>query len=128
MSILLLQTLDYLMYALHVVVIGINTFAWIFHKTRRIHLVIILATTFSWFVLGIWYGFGYCFLTDLEWDIKRQLGETSLPASFIHYAINTTLNMGINTRLLDVLTGLIFGIALVMALILNYRDFKLRGN
>ena len=126
MPISILQFLDVLMYTIHVVVISINTFGWIFRRTRKIHLVVVLTTAFSWLVLGLWFGFGYCFLTDWEWDIKRQLGEISLPPSFIHYMINNSLNLSIDAGVLDLLTGLVFAVALVMSVVLNYRDMKIQ--
>ena len=56
-------------------------------KTRKLHLISLGLTTFSWLVPGIWYGFGYCFLTDRHWEIKEKFGQTGLPASFIYLKI-----------------------------------------
>ena len=58
---------------------------WIWLKTRRVHRYVLIATWASWLGLGIKYGLGYCFLTDWHWDVKRQLGMTDLPKSFIHF-------------------------------------------
>jgi hypothetical protein len=120
----MLKFLDILLYTIHVLVILGNTFLWIWKKTRRIHLVIILTTAFSWFVMGIWYGWGYCFLTDWEWDIKRQLGETNLPHSFVHYWVNISMGLNISASVLDALTLGVFIIALVLSIIMNWRDRK----
>ena len=118
----MLKVLDILLYSIHIAVIFANTFLWIWRKTRKIHLVIILATAFSWFVMGIWYGWGYCFLTDWEWDIKRKLGETDLPNSFIHYWVNRSMGLNIPAETLDILTAVIFAAALILSLWLNWRD------
>jgi len=99
-------------------------FGWIIKKTRRIQLVTILATTFSWFIIGIWYGWGYCFLTDWEWDLKRRIGEQDLPHSFIHYLVNNTFGLNINSEFLDILTVVFFVFALFAGLIINYLDFR----
>ncbi len=99
-------------------------FLWIWQRTRKVHLVVILATAFSWFVMGIWYGWGYCFLTDWEWDIKRQLGENDLPNSFIHYLANNTLSLNISAEILDGLTLVVFIIAFFLSVILNIMDYK----
>ncbi|MBT3271653.1 MAG: DUF2784 family protein, partial [Spirochaetales bacterium] len=51
----------------HSCVIIFNLTGWIWRKTRIPHLILIGLTAFSWFVLGIWYGFGYCPSTDWHW-------------------------------------------------------------
>ncbi|HUR31773.1 MAG TPA: hypothetical protein VMZ69_10110 [Saprospiraceae bacterium] len=43
-------------------------------KTRKAHLLVIDLTIASWFIIGLWKGFGYCFLTDWHWRIKEKLG------------------------------------------------------
>ena len=118
----MLVLLDIVLFTVHVVVIGINSFAWLFRKTRKLHLVVIVTTAFSWFIIGLWYGMGYCFLTDWEWEIKRQLGETNLPSSFVHYLVNRSLGLSISEGTLDFLTGAVFAIALVGSVVLNLRD------
>ncbi len=78
----------------------------------------------SWFVLGIWKGWGYCILTDWEWDIKRELGETQLPSSFTAYLANNIFGLGWSRALVDSLTlaGLI--VAIIGAAVMNFRDFR----
>jgi hypothetical protein len=55
----------------------------------------------SWFVLGAWYGVGYCLLTDWHWDIKRQLGEVNLPNSYIEYCLARFTGYNVAGELLD---------------------------
>ncbi|MCC5921935.1 MAG: DUF2784 domain-containing protein [Cyclobacteriaceae bacterium] len=71
--------------AFHTLFIVFNVVGWAFEKTRKTHLVTISLTLMSWGVLGIWYGFGYCPLTDWHWQVLRALGETELPvvSSFV---------------------------------------------
>ena len=121
---LLLNIVDVLLYTVHMGVILINLFGWISKKTRRIQLISIIITSFSWFIVGFWYGWGYCFLTDWEWEIKAKLGETDLPASFIHYLANTTLGFNINTDILDLITVITFLMAIILCLITNYIDLR----
>lgn len=114
--------LDIIFTLTHVVVIGFNLVGWIWKKTRRLHLLSIILTTLSWGLLGIWYGFGYCFLTDWQWQIKRKLGETDLPASFIQYAIDHTTGWATDSFWIDMMTALSFGIVAILSVILNIRD------
>ncbi len=78
----LYRFLDIFFVIFHCLLILFNLFGWIWPKTRKLHRISLGLTVFSWLVPGIWYGFGYCFLTDWHWDIKEKLGHTGLPASF----------------------------------------------
>ena len=122
----LLKFLDALLYMAHVLVIGFNVLGWIWQKTRKWHLLSILLTSLSWFVLGIWYGFGYCFLTDWQWNIKRKIGATALPSSFIDHFVNQVLGFSIDPVLIDNVTGITFVLAAVLSIILNARDFIIK--
>ena len=119
-----LELLDILLYLAHILLIGFNLLGWMWAKTRFWHLVCVLLTALSWFVLGIWYGFGYCFLTDWQWDVKRQLGQTNLPASFIDHFVNQVLGLTVDSELIDMLTGGLFGLVAVISLLLNVREWR----
>ncbi len=116
----MLYFLDALLFTAHILVIGVNLFAWIWKRTRRAHLWVAGVTVFSWLVLGIWYGFGYCFLTDWEWDVKRKLGETNLPHSFTQYLSNNVLGLELSTTLVDGLTLWLFVAAIGCSVYLNF--------
>lgn len=118
----MLQLLDLIFTLAHVVIIAFNLLGWIWYKTRRLHLLCVLLTALSWFLLGIWYGFGYCFLTDWQWQIKRRLGETDLPASFIKYAADQVTGFNTDPILIDWITVVSFGAVAVLSITLNIRD------
>lgn len=117
-----LRLLDILLYAVHLLVIGFNLLGWIWPKTRPWHLWCVGLTAFSWFVLGLWYGFGYCFVTDWQWEVKEQLGQTGLPASFVEHFLNGVLGFSLSTTLVNWLTGGLFVLAALLSLILYVRD------
>jgi hypothetical protein len=77
-------------------------------------------TTASWFILGIWYGWGYCVLTDWQWKIKEQLGEHSLPSSFIKYFADKISGGNISPNLINYATLICFLIAAIMTIYLNF--------
>ena len=81
----MLPLVDVLLTLVHLVIIGFNLFGWISSATRRIHFFFVLLTAASWFILGIWFGWGYCPVTDCQLIVKEQLGEHNLPNSFINY-------------------------------------------
>lgn len=105
---------------------GFNLLGWAWRRTRRLHLVTITATLLSWFGLGIFYGWGYCPLTDWHWDVKRRLGETGLPGSWIKYHLDLLTGLDWSTGVVD--TAVVcsaFG-ALAASLILNWKDRRRR--
>lgn len=79
---------------------------------------------FSWVVLGIWYGIGYCFVTDLHWAIKHQLGETELPNSYIAYFVQHLFGVVLSDLQINVLSVAILIAAVILSIILNIRDWK----
>jgi hypothetical protein len=108
--------LDILYSFLHYLIIGVNLFAWIPQRTRKIHLVFMAGTIFSWGIMGFWKGFGYCFLTDWHWSIKRKLGETDLPHSFIQYQIEKVFELHLAESITDQVTAIIFFILVMIAI------------
>ena len=82
-----LHLLDTLFTIVHSAVVLVNMFGWIHPRTRRLQRFILDLTTLSWRGVGAIYGWGYCFLTDWQWLVKRELGHTGLPASFIQYVL-----------------------------------------
>ncbi len=109
----MLFLLDILYTLVHITLTLFNLTGWIWPKTRKLHLLTLTLTVLSWFLLGIWYGWGYCPLTDWHWDVKQQLGETSLPNSFIKYYADKITGQDIAASLIDTITvgGLLFAIA-----------------
>ena len=117
---------DLLFVAFHTALIVFNMAGWVWPRTRRFHLLTISATLLSWFGLGIVYGWGYCPLTDWHWQVKRALGETGLPASWVKYYLDQLTGVAWNAGLVD---GLVIGsalAALVLSVVLNVRDRRNR--
>lgn len=119
----MLSILDILFTVLHVALMLFNLTGWIWKKTRRLHLVVLLATAASWGLLGIWYGWGYCPLTDWHWDVKAQLGEGNLPNSFVKYLADKLFSADFPSKIIDRITlgGLIFSVlgAIVIRVVEN---------
>src|SRR5215208_6230841 len=81
----MLYFLDILLTIVHLAIVVFNLFGWIPKATRKAHFISIILTAASWFLLGLWFGMGYCPFTDWQWDVKTRLGEQNLPANFIEY-------------------------------------------
>lgn len=77
--------------------------------------------------MGIWYGWGYCICTDWHWQVRRALGDTDLPVSYITFLIRHWTGFHPDPYLVDVATGIVFGVALILSVALNYRDRQQKG-
>ena len=91
-------------------------FGWILRKTRLLNLICILLTASSWLILGIFYGLGYCPLTDWHFNILQNLGYKDLPDSYLSFLFTRLTRLTIDQSLVDAVTmwGLI--IALVISI------------
>ncbi len=123
----MLRLLDLLFTLLHFVLIGFNLFGWILKSTRKAHLICIILTAASWFLLGIWFGIGYCPFTEWQWQVKEKLGETNLPASFIKYYADKIFNYGFDTDFINTITGVCFSLVAILSVILNVFHWKKSG-
>jgi hypothetical protein len=116
--------LDFFFLIFHSCLIGFSLVGWIWEKYRKVHLLIVSLIMVSWFVLGIWYGFGYCPCTDWHWQVKRKMGETELPNSYVKYYADRFTGLDWESLLLD-FTVVILGLAaLVISVCLNWSDHK----
>lgn len=109
---------DWFFVVFHSSLILFNLFGWIWKKTRKAHLITISLTLLSWGLLGIWYGWGYCPLTDWHWQVLEKLGKTDLPNSYISYLLDRVLGWQPSEKWVDagtlVLTLWAFGMSVWM--------------
>lgn len=120
----LLTLLDYFFFLFHSVILAFILSGWAWRKTRKAHLFLVSLTAFSWFGLGIRYGWGYCPCTDWHWEVKRRLGQSGLPNSYIKYLLDTFLGTDLNAEMLNIAVGIIFVLIVFASILLNYRDWK----
>ncbi|ACU04637.1 MULTISPECIES: DUF2784 domain-containing protein [Pedobacter] len=114
------QLYDFLFTIFHLVIIGFNLLGWIWPPTRKMHFVLVLLTAGSWLVLGIWYGLGYCPVTDWQWQVKTHLGENNLPNSFIKYYADKLSGQDISADFIDAATSIGFAIAAILSVYFNF--------
>ena len=118
------QFLDYFFVVFHSILIVFNVFGWIWKETRKANLITLLLTGGSWFILGIFKGIGYCPLTDWHWKVLQKLGNEQLPMSYIKYLIDRMFNVNISQSLVDKATLGFFVGALILSIIVNFRDWR----
>ncbi|WP_342327439.1 DUF2784 domain-containing protein [Pedobacter sp. FW305-3-2-15-E-R2A2] len=119
-----LNVLDFIYTLVHLLIIGFNLFAWAFRSTRRLHLYGVAVTLACWLILGIWYGIGYCPVTDWQWQVKAQLGEQNLPNSFVKYYADKISGQSVDANLIDVLTAGSFLLSIIISVYLNFFSKK----
>jgi hypothetical protein len=115
---------DTFFFVFHISLIIFNLFGWLIKSLRKWNLITLGLTAFSWFALGAFYGFGYCFLTDWHWQIRDELGYPNPFNSYIHFLITTVFSITVSERFVDILTGALFFAALVMSIATNLKDYK----
>ena len=118
--------LDYFFLVFHSIYTLFNMVGWIWQKTRFVHLLTSLLTLFSWLIMGIWYGLGYCFLTDWHWDVLIALGKPPNSNSYIHFLICETTGLDLPAPLVDKGVIAVFSVCLLLSIWLNLRDYKIR--
>lgn len=118
------QLLNIFFFVFHTLLTLFNITGWLFRATRKWNLITLLLTAFSWFVLGIWYGWGYCLCTDWHWSIREQLGYQDQQGSYIHFLLLKLTGINFNSNLVDSATLIIFLASLALSIWLNIRDRK----
>lgn len=116
----MLEFLNIFFLVFHTLLILFNLLGWIWKPLRRANLVILLLTAGSWFILGIFYGFGYCPFTDWHYDVLHKLGKTNLPDSYIQYLLETFFHLDVTQKTTDMFTLLGLILALICSVYTNF--------
>jgi Protein of Unknown function (DUF2784) len=116
----MLPFLDILLPIVHLAIVGFNLFGWIPKRTRKAHFISILLTAASWLVLGLWFGIGYCPVTDWQWKVKRQLGEQNLPSNFIEYFAEKASSKDLDSGFVNNAIMVSFVILALISIYLNF--------
>ena len=116
--------LDKFFFIFHSALILLILFGWIWRKTRIANLIVVLLTAFSWFILGIWYGFGFCPSTEWHWQVRMKLGHYDMPSSYTKFLIDSLTGMDVNEKLVDIFAVLFLTLALFASVLTNVRDWR----
>jgi len=112
--------LDILLTIFHSLLIILNLFGWMWKPTRKINILTLTLTGASWFLLGIFYGWGYCPLTDWHFQVLKKLGNTNLPNSYIKYLVDRITGFDLNAAFADRMTLILFLLALGFSVYYNF--------
>lgn len=123
--------LNIFFFVFHTAFMLLNLFGWTWKPTRRLCLYSILLTYSSWFILGIWYGWGYCACTDYHWQIRQQMGIVDTSNSYTHFLIQKLTGLNLNQTMVDygTLTALLLAtIACIWVNVIDARRKKKAQN
>lgn len=118
------EFLNIFFFLFHSCIILFNIFGWIWKKTRLANLILILLTAISWFLLGIWYGFGYCPCTDWHWQVREKLDLYDTSTSYLEFLVEELTGLDVSRELVDIFAVAFLVIALCLSIVLNVRDLK----
>lgn len=121
-----LRLADYALISFHTVLVLFNCTGWIWARTRRWHLATLGATAASWFVLGLWFGPGYCVCTDLQWRVKAALGEKITEDTYVQFLVARLTGLRFDAQTTSCATAVVFGVVAVLSVWLNLRDWRRR--
>ena len=116
--------IDKFFFIFHSSLIIFNLLGWVWKKTRKANLLTLLLTAFSWFILGIWYGYGFCPSTEWHWQVRMKLGQYDMPGSYIKFLIGTFTGLDVSSRLVDIFAVVFLLIALIASILTNVRDLR----
>ena len=122
----LLKIIDIFFIGFHTILILFNVLGWIIPRWRFANLISLSLTAFSWFILGIWFGWGYCICTDWHWQIREMLGYQNTSSSYIHFLILKLTTIDFPENVVVPFTAVIFFSAFIISLYLNIRKWKER--
>jgi len=82
-------TLNFVLHGIHQILIVFSLLGWIFCETRVLNLIVLMLILFSWYGLGpilkkdkAW---GYCLITDIQWQVRNKLGLNSRSGGYVKY-------------------------------------------
>lgn len=120
----LLRFLNVFFIVFHTLLIFFNLFGWMFKRLRKANLIVLLLTGGSWFILGIFYGIGYCPLTEYHWQVLHKLGQYNLPDSYISFLVEKLTGFLPDAKITDIVTVVLYFTALVISVWVNIRKKK----
>jgi hypothetical protein len=120
----LLHIADIFFVVFHTTLTLFNLLGWIWKRTRKLNLITLSLTGASWFILGIFYGIGYCPLTEWHFQVLNKLGEYNLPVSYIEYLAERLTGLDVSSSLVDTATGTGFFLALGLSVWLNLKGSR----
>ena len=114
-----LRLTDGFLHMLHLTIILFCMVGWLFQSVRIVHLIVVIGIACSWCILGWFRGYGYCLITDLQWRVKKRLGEPPGPDSFVKYQLDRITGMDVNPKSVEALIQASFYLSALASIYVN---------
>ena len=111
-----------LLHVLHLAIILFVMTGWLFSALRPFHLALIFLMLGCWFILGRWFGAGYCPITDWQWKLKTHFGKGKPDATYIRYVLQKATGRELNPLAVDKSVLISTAMVTVLSLYLNIRQ------
>ena len=112
-----LLTANFSLHLFHQVWIAFCEAGWMFCETRLISIITLMLTLFSWYVLGPLFtkcdAYGYCVITDIQWQIREKLDLEKLPGGYIKYLADSVFRRDFDAHVVDKWGAAFFFICIV---------------
>jgi hypothetical protein len=118
----MLQALNVFFLVFHSALIAFNVAGWAWRPTRRWNLLTLALTAISWFIMGLWFGVGYCVCTDWHMQVRRAMGIHDPESSYVQFLFSHIIGLQIRTESVNLLCGVVFGLAVLLSVSFNIRD------
>lgn len=118
------KILDILLHIAHSGLVLFMVFGIFYKPWAKWHFIAVIMIWISWLLVGSYVGtYGYCPLTEMQWNVKRHLGEYSLPPSYIEYVYTTATGQDVDNKLMS---NIIAAVMLVITMVSFFRFFMFR--
>jgi len=117
-----LRLLDVLFHIGHLVVILFSAFGWLVPAARPLHLALQGLILFSWYGLGSFKGWTYCFLTDLHWRVKQALEQPVYSDSYVKLLVDRLSGRDVDVVRVNQATMTVFFVTTLLSLVLFLQE------
>ena len=118
----MLRVLNILLHFAHLAIILFSALGWLVATLRPLHLVLQGLILFSWFGLGYFKGWTYCFLTDLHWRVKQALGRPATSETYMKLLADWVFARDVDAALVNKVTVTVFFTTTLLSLLLFLRE------
>jgi hypothetical protein len=120
-----LKVVNLCFHLIHLAIIFFFMFGWLFDTLRLAHLILSFLILLSWCGLGIFFGFGYCLATDLQWKVKKRLNQEPSTEFYVKYMVDKVTGRDMNPSIINSITTYVFfGIFIISVILVSNTYFN----
>lgn len=121
---IMLSLANVFFHCVHLFIVFFFLFGWLSEKTLLAHFILSVLILLSWCGLGMWHGYGYCLVTDIQWKIKKRMGEYPYTEYYIKYMLDKVTGLDTNPQTVNKVTTYTFYVILVVSAVLVCKNYS----